>query len=313
MERFENFMLSVMVTLVVAFTLLCALLVLRRARHRAVQRVRLRAIGELATMVGADLPPSYRAIDALAESYPIAVLAEALISVAEAVCGMRLYRVAMIAERSGVYDYLQRAAACSSSLGRARYLAMLAKFPLSRRYGDYVTVFADDEDEAVRFYTFVVQLVADAEAAVPRLASLERRLSPAELSVLLALLRRGDYPIAYTPLLRSENHNLRMLGVMVASHFGDADCEPLLHSIVGREDTTSVEALYALASLRGNVAREEVQRLVSGLPASRRRSLCRHFAYAGYSCGALGELLDAGEQHYFEELLSSYKRPILCS
>lgn len=313
MERFGEFMLGVMATVVVALAMLCMVLLLRRARHRAVQKVRQRAIGDIASMVGADQPPSYRNIDALAERYPIAVLAEALVAVAEALCGVRLYRVAMVAERSGAYDYLQRAAACSSALVRARYLAMLAKFPLSRRYGDYVAVFADDEDERVRFYTFVVQLVADAEEAVPRLAHLERRLSPVELAVLLALLRRGDYPIAYTPLLRSENSNLRMLGVMVAGHFGDADCEPLLHSIVGREDRTSVEALYLLASLRGNVAREEVRRLVRGMSPPRRRSLCRHFAYAGYSCGALRSLLDAGEQQYFEELLSSYKRPILCS
>ena len=141
MERFENFMLSVMVTLVVAFTLLCALLVLRRARHRAVQRVRLRAIGELATMVGADLPPSYRAIDALAESYPIAVLAEALISVAEAVCGMRLYRVAMIAERSGVYDYLQRAAACSSSSeSSSQVIPMFSPMVREKRNGSCNTI-----------------------------------------------------------------------------------------------------------------------------------------------------------------------------
>ncbi len=313
MERFADLSLDTMMAVVAILGVLCLLLNVKRMMWLAERRLRLQAIGEVAELVGAADAPCYRTIDALVERYPSSILSEALSEVAEHICGIRLYRVAMIAERSGIYEYLQRKAACNTSLQRARYLALLAKFPLSRRYGDYVAMYLDDSDSRVRFYAFVVQLVADSEAAVRRLAAFDRMLAPFELATLLYLLRRGDSPIAYTPLLCSESCNLRMLGMMVASHFGDAECESLLHKIVGRDDDTSVEALYALASIRGSVAHDDVRHLVNRLSAPRRRSLCRRLAHEGYSCKAIESLLDTHEQQYFEELSNSYKRPILCS
>ena len=290
---------------------LVALILWNMERTRALRRND--AIEEIASIVGNDAPPHYTLLDALRNRYPLSTLAEAAACVADAVSGSRLYRVAMLAERCGVYDYFRYAAAASTSLRRARHLALLTKFPLTRRYGPYTAGYLDDRSARVRFYAFGIQIIAEAERAIPQLAAFERRLSAHELAELLAMLRRTTCPVVYTPLLRSESANLRMLGITLVGHFGFSDCEQQLCDILRRNDDTAPAALYAMIAIGANISRREVRQLVRQLTPERRRVLCRHLASAGYSLTATSPLLAPDDRQYFEAILNSYKRRIVCS
>ena len=277
--------------MILSILIISLLFVARILRLRDTKSKRARAVRDVSAMVSATEPPTYSDVDVLSRRYSLSTLTYACCYVADMLSGPCLYRLSTIADRCGIYDHLRREAACTVGAQRAHNLALLSRFPLSRRYYDYVESYAEDCDERVRFYALVVQLVADADRAVEHLAAEGLHLSSLACAELLALLRRGDCPLAWTPLLRSGSYNLRMLGLAVVSHFEIADSEPLLYDIIARGDTSSLVALYALATIRGDVERAEVRCLVVRLNMSQRDSLARHLARCGYPPQTMDMLL----------------------
>ena len=313
MEQLTGYYLTALTIVALGWGAAALIALTLHATERARTAQRNRAIEEIATLVAADAPPRYEEIDALRQRHPLSIIAEAAAYVADNIGGPRLYRVAMMAERCCVYDYFRYAAASSSGLRRARHLAMLAKFPLTQRYYDYVAGYLDSPTPQVRFYALGVQLIARADTAMHHLAEFGRPLTTLELSELISMLRHSTCPVAYMPLLCSECHNLRMLGITLATRFGLSDCEALLCDIIRSDDDCAISALHALVSLGATLSRDEVRHLIAHMAPERRNSLYRRLARAGYSARAIRHLLTASERQYFESLSNTYKRQIACS
>ncbi|MFQ7386619.1 MAG: hypothetical protein ACLRM8_01975 [Alistipes sp.] len=130
----------------------------------------------------------------------------------------------------------------------------------------------------------------------------------------MAMLRRGLLPIAYEPLVGSPNRNLRMVGLGIVRQFGIEEAERLLLAMVARERVPELgrEALYTLCSMRCSLRRREVAGRIASMSRAERKALMRYMAREGYAPAVLRRLFDDRERPYYESLIHSYKRSLVC-
>ncbi len=279
----------------------------RREKHREAKRVE--CIFRISQVVAADSEPSYAGCIG---DFPPLVVAESLAFAADNLGLECADRLNGIADGYSVRETLLEKARHSRGCRRARYLAMSAKLPPSKSAAARCERYLNDRNRFVRFQAFMIALASDHCSAIRRLAVEKKRLSHFETAEIMTLLRRGVCPVAYTPLLKSGNHNLTMFGMQIVRQFGITDCEPALLDIVsGDDDDLRTDAVLLLGSLHGDVAVPAVRVYVRGLPVPLRRSIYRHFAVSGYSSSALAALFRRDERLWFETVLKSYKRSIV--
>lgn len=161
----------------------------------------------------------------------------------------------------------------------------------------------------------VVDEVAERpERAIRHIARCEVRLSWYDTALLFQLMRRAGAPIAYTPLLLSENRNLQLLGIYLCAHFSVVDAEEMLQRLVVAEDEEVARAaLLTICLLRGDISTPQVAHALSRLAANHRATLLRHIVQACYSPKACSALLTVEEQQRLAEQINSYKCRIVCN
>jgi hypothetical protein len=161
----------------------------------------------------------------------------------------------------------------------------------------------------------VAMVVAERpERAIRYVATLEDELSWHDAALLFQLMRRTGAPIAYTPLLLSENRNLQLLGIYLCAHFSVVDAEPLLQRLVQSEDDdVGRAALYTLCSLKGDISTRQVTLAISRMAPHHRLALMRHMVQACYSLRSCPVQFTHEERARMAGIISSYKCKIVCN
>lgn len=242
------------------------------------------------------------------------ILAETMAALVRSACGLDTGRLRRVADSCRLDRYLLRRAALRRGSRRAYCLALLSCLPLDERAAECVGAYARSRCRSIRFQSLLAGLSADPSAALRLLAGYPEPLTAVEIAAVVALLCRGILPIAYEPLVGSPNRNLRMLGLAIVRRFGIVEAEPLLLQAVAADPSseTGCEALYVLCALHCRLSRARVMRRIGGMPPDERRALLRFMAQEGYSARALALLFEAEDRPYFESLVDSYKRRIVC-
>ena len=197
---------------------------------------------------------------------------------------------------------------------RARYLMLLSRLPAGDGVGAEAARYTRSRNRYVRFYALMTQLAAEPATSLRRMAEYDYPFSACEVSEIMAMLRRGLLPIAYEPLVGSPNRNLRMVGLGIVRQFGIEEAERLLLAMVARERVPELgrEALYTLCSMRCSLRRREVAGRIASMSRAERKALMRYMAREGYAPAVLRRLFGDRERPYYESLIHSYKRSLVC-
>lgn len=219
-----------------------------------------------------------------------------------------------IVTQYGLDGWLLRRMRHARGYRRARYLALLSRLPSGSGAVGRIARYTRSRNRYVRFYALMTQLAAEPATSLRRMAEYEHPFSACEVAEIMTMLRRGMLPIAYEPLVESPNRNLRMVGLGIVRQFGIEDAETLLLTMVGREQVPELgrEALYTLCSMRCSLTRREVAGRIASMDRAERKALLRYMAREGYSPAVLQRLFDERERPYFESLIHSYKRSLVC-
>ena len=214
----------------------------------------------------------------------------------------------------GLDGWLLRRIRFAQGYRRARYLMLLSRLPAGNGIGAEAARYMRSRNRYVRFYALMTQLVAEPATSLRRMAEYDYPFSACEVSEIMAMLRRGLLPIAYEPLVGSPNRNLRMVGLGIVRQFGIEEAERLLLAMVARERVPELgrEALYTLCSMRCSLRRREVAGRIASMSRAERKALMRYMAREGYAPAVLRRLFDDRERPYYESLIHSYKRSLVC-
>lgn len=215
-------------------------------------------------------------------------------------------------EQTHLDRFIMRRLRFAHGAQRARLLMMMSALPSCRYSVEHFSRYAHSRDSDVRISTLCLTLAINPTLAIRSIAQLEYTLTPYDISRIVALLRRGILPIAYEPLLASENRNLRMLGLAIVRSFGIEIAERQLHNIIVKESDHALvsETIYTLASLSRPLHHARIRDRVEQMNATERKSLCRHLSAEGYSLPAVRGLFSEEESSYAETLINSYKRAL---
>ena len=244
----------------------------------------------------------------------LAVLAHQLAAASASTCFGESGAIRRMVTANGIEGWLLRRVNRSRGYARARYMSMLASLPVSKATAEWVGRKLSDSDRLTRFRAMLVRIAADPAAAVRILGDYPLTLTHLEMAELTSMLRRGLLPLAYGPLVNSENVNLRMLGLNIIRIFGIAEAEESLCTVAAEcgEERLCDEALFTLVSLRLPVSHRSIAARIRSMDAARRQRLFRRLASEGYSVEVLAQLACDGELEYAESLAASYKRTLLC-
>ena len=295
-----------MIITLLTFLLSSLLLLMIPRRHRTLRRAEYVRRISIYVSVGHDFGAF--SLRNIAPTSDIILLAEAVAYVSERVCGTVDDSLREIMRYYDLERKLIARAVRSRGVERAYMLALLSRMPLSSEVADDITArFGVDTDRQVQFYAMMCAVVGDRDF-VGHVSAFKPRLTRYEVAELVMLLCRDMCAVAYTPLVRSQNHNLCMLGITLVRRIDAIEAErELRRLVVEGAGTLRLEAVYVLVSLRGNISGVSLRRWICNSPRSERRSLCRHFVRSGYSIRTLRALFGAEECNEAERMLNTYK------
>ncbi len=239
-------------------------------------------------------------------------LAEAIYTVVSHTYGCDTSCLHQVVEQTSLDRFLLRRIPLSRGARRAHLLTLMSTISLHRTALQRIRRYQHSANADIRISALVVTLAANPTMAIRTIESLEYNLSPYDIARIIALLRRGVLPIAYEPLLCSDNRNLRMLGLAIVRAFGIEIAERRLHNIISTENrpTIACEAIYTLASLGRPLHHAGIRQRVDTMSQTERHTLCRHLSTQGYSLGVVKSLFSETESRYAETLINSYKRSL---
>lgn len=219
-----------------------------------------------------------------------------------------------IVVRHGIDRWLLERIRHTRGRRRAAWLRLLADLPYRTEVGQAVAAYRSDRSREVRFATLLVELTATPEQALRLVAAFTEPFTSIEVAELLHLLRRGLFPIAYRPLLASSCANLRRVGLAVVAEFGIEEAEREVVGLLrdGSDLPLARQALYVLAALHRPLRRREVGAFVRQMTVGERRSLLRRLAREEYAAAQIRPLVPRSEVAYYEALVGSYKRSLVC-
>lgn len=205
---------------------------------------------------------------------------------------------------------LRRAGAAHSAL----ILQYMGSMPIETRSAEIIARHLLDKDRQSRIAALIAILACRSATAIRIIGELPYRLKPYDTSRIVTLLRRGLLPIAYEPLLLSENHNLLMLGIAITHSFGIEIADKHLLNIISHNKNPQIvrEAIYSLSGLGRSLGRQHIRAKLGSMNATHRRELCHHLSCEGYSLATLRVLFSDEEVGHAEPLINSYKRDLIC-
>ncbi len=232
-------------------------------------------VAHISAMIVADEEPSDAEMRILRMRFTRGTICRALTFISEHTYGGVLNRLSAIVEVCEV-DYTSK---------------------FYERFGEIATLVEAYPDRAIRYVT-----------------RLDRALSWYDVALLTQLMRRAGTPIAYTPLLISDNRNLQLIGLYLCEHFLIVDAEPHLQQLVGSEDSEiSYIALLSLCSIRGDISTQQVGGAWERLQPNQRVAFLRHASQACYSLRSCANLLNKAECRLFSQRINSYKCQMVCN
>ena len=281
-----------------------------RTRHRS--RRQARCIEDIILLICAPREPHNEAIALLRHRYSYATLLNSILFVADNIYGDELYRLASIIEICKVDFRLIRTIRRHHGARRAEALRHLSHLPLTPAMFE-VAELRIDQERHTSFYATAILVASRPERAVRYITRLRHDLSLYEAAILAELLRRQG-SIAYTPLLNSENSNLRLLGLYVVASLTAVDAEPALQRLLtDPKSNIALISLYTLCYLRGNISSPNARRVFKGLEPHHRKAFIRHAVQSCYSSLACSALLNRDEHASLLGRINSYKCRIVCN
>ena len=219
-----------------------------------------------------------------------------------------------LVEDSNIEKFLLSKLRKSANWQKAQLLIIMSSIPISRHAVKHISRYLYSADRHIRIAALIATLAASPTSAIRTIAELPYTLKPYDTSRIVALLRRGILPIAYEPLLISDNHNLLLLGIAITRSFGIDIADKHLHNIILRNEDKQIarEAIYSLATLGRPLDQQHISELLATMPPTHRRELCHHLSSEGYSLAALRRLFSENEILHAEPLINSYKRDLIC-
>lgn len=242
------------------------------------------------------------------------LLAETLARLSSVTYGLDTSPVRRIVAGYGLDTWLLRRIRFTRGYRRAHCLALLARLPLDDSAGVRAARYSRSRNRYVRFYALMAQLAAEPAMSLRLIKRYEYPFSACEQGEILAMLRRGMLPIAYEPLLVSPNRNLRMVGLGIVRQFGIEEAEQLLLRMAAADEVPELgrEALYTLCSMRRPLTRPQVAMRLAVMSTPERRALQRYMAQEEYAPEDMCWLFDECDRLYYESLVHSYKRCLVC-
>ncbi len=282
----------------------------RRFRHYATTR----CVWRIANMLTTEEEPSNDDMWALRLRFPMGVIFDSALFVAEKIYGTSLYRLALIIEVCELdYELLERIEQSRGS-SRVPQLAKLSALTYNTIIAEYVEEYMEEENHNARFYALASFVSARPDRAVQYIARFKSPLSRYEVAVLTQLLQRTGAPIAYTPLLASQNRNLQMIGIYLSGYFSIVEAESHLQRLTESiDEEVAYMALQTLCSLRGKLSTPQVENGLRHLSLHLRHSFILHAVQNCYSLPSCAHLLTAEERTLFTQQLNSYKCRIVCN
>ncbi len=305
-------MIVLSVIYIVAMTAITiALIVLSRDSHNEkLSTLRDCYIKQITVLLLSENPPQNKIITHSTASR--IALAEAIYTVVSHTYNNAPEALLQVARQNRLEETLLRQIHLSRGARRAHLLMLLSAIPCNSDIFSELYDYIHSRDRDIRISALTAALAANPSVAIRTIATFEFDLSPFDIARIIALLRRGLLPIAYEPLLASENRNLRGLGLSIVQSFGIEIAEKHLHKIITSEQDSSIikQTIYTLASLGRPLGHTRIRERLAAMPARRRKELCRHLTVEGYSLSSVRTLFTECESRYAESLINSYKRAL---
>ena len=255
--------------------LLVAVSTIHGLHKRITIYIKSRCVSRIVSMIVAEEEPSDDAMRSLRIRFTNETIRDSIAFISENIYGQALNRLLLIVEECRVdYSPMLHTRLCETAY-------LIAMYP----------------DYAIRY-----------------IARLDVSLSWSEVALLIRLMRRIGTPIAYTPLLTSQNRNLQLIGLFLCEHFAIVDAEQHLQRLVdSSDDEISYIALLALCSIRGDISTPQVGRALGRLLPHQRAAFLRYAVQACYSLRSCAHLLTRKENRLFLQRINSYKCQIVCN
>jgi hypothetical protein len=217
-------------------------------------------------------------------------------------------------EVCGLDCYILNLAKRNNDTERVYTLSKLSRLAPSTMAIECAEIYVEDENREVRFYSMATLVATRPERAIRYIAKFDSPLSLHEVAILAHLMHRAGAPVAYTPLLTSQNRNLQLIGIYISNLFSIADAEPHLQQLVESDECEiAYVALQTLCSIRGDISSQSTGYALKRLAPFQRATFIRHAVQECYSLHPCKHHLSAEEQTLFLQLLSSYKCRIACN
>ena len=295
--------------ILIAFALPLAATVTQVA-HSTYKRLRNYAVARCVWRIS---NPSDEEMRALRLRFPSDIMVDSGIFIAEKIDGYTLYRLALIVEVCEIEYVLIYRIRHSKGAAKARLLSKLSAMSYTV-IAEEAEAYIEEEDRNTCFCAMATLVSARPDRAIHYIAKFDAPITLLEAALLTQLMRRNGAPIAYTPLLISQNRNLQMLGIYLSGHFSIADAEPHLQQLVEEEDKeVAYLALQTLCSIRGNISTSQVRNCLQQMASHQRFSFLLHAVQNCYSLRSCAPLLTTEERTLFAQQINSYKCRIVCN
>ena len=274
-------------------------------------RARSRCIADIIRLLLLPDEPDEESVFALQRIYSRRTIIDALCYISAHIYGEEYIRIASIVEICAIEHKLLCSAKRKYGIRRDSKLAILAQIPVTTSCFEDLEYFIDQRDST---YAVIAILASHPERAIRYCTRLRRELSHYEVAIIAEMLRIHGAPVAYTPLLQSENENLQLIGIYIVEQLAMVDAEPLLQALLSSPNlAVATHALRTLCTIHGELPPRNISALMSRMTPSQRDSFLRHAIQSCYTPRSCSFLLNAEEQHYFTAKINSYKCRILCN
>ena len=273
-----------------------------------------RCIRRISSMIVAEEEPSDRDIRLLRRAFPMGVMLDAVIFVAEKIYGDAFNRLALIVEECELDYRLLCAIRRRGGDARAHHLSQLSSLNYATMFAESVDTYLEEQPRSSRFYAMVALISARPSRAISYISQFDETLNLHEVAVIAQLMRRAGVAIAYTPLLLSPNQNLQLVGIYLCGHFSITDAEPHLQRLVESDNReVAYFALQTLCSIRGDISTPQVARALQRLLPYQRNAFILSAVQNCYSLRSCAHLLTRAERTIFSRRTDSYKCRIVCN
>lgn len=282
----------------------------RRMRAGAVAR----CVARISAMIMADEEPSDEDMRSLRSRYSVGVVLDSVLFVADKIYGDRLNRLVLIIEVCELDYYLLGLIRRSRGLQRVRNLSKLSLLTNAAMVVEYAEAYLEEEHRATRFYAIAALVSARPSRAIRYIERFDSALTLHEVALLVQLMRRAGVAIAYTPMLVSQNRNVRLVGIYLCEHFSITDAEPHLQRLAESKDReVAYMALQAICAIRGDISTVEVGEALQQFMPHQRAAFIMRAVQNCYSLRSCAHYLSPDEREMFSQRQNSYKCRIVCN